>query len=117
MLQKNLSRRDRPLATLVNDLDQRGLLDASLVIWAGEFGTTSMAQGDGLEWVVGSFLVGSWIFLSNPANSWEVAVVPMPKVVSLFTESATNGSGPVPTERQLADQPYGRCPAGGPAAL
>jgi len=36
---------DRPLAALVEDLDDRGLLDQTLVIWAGEFGRTPMLQG------------------------------------------------------------------------
>ena len=33
----------------MNDLDQRGLLDETLVIWAGEFGRTPMAQGSGRD--------------------------------------------------------------------
>ncbi len=36
---------DQPSAALVNDLDQRGLLDETLVIWGGEFGRTSFSQG------------------------------------------------------------------------
>jgi hypothetical protein len=36
---------DRPCAALVNDLKQRGLLDDTLVIWGGEFGRTTYAQG------------------------------------------------------------------------
>ena len=36
---------DRPLAALVRDLEERGLLDETLVIWAGEFGRTPMLQG------------------------------------------------------------------------
>ena len=31
---------DRTLPTLLNDLDQRGLLDETLVVWIGEFGRT-----------------------------------------------------------------------------
>ncbi len=38
---------DRPTAALLNDLDQRGLLDDTLVIWGGEFGRTPMFQGKG----------------------------------------------------------------------
>jgi hypothetical protein len=41
---------DRGMAALVQDLKQRGLLDETLVIWAGEFGRTPMQQtnsGDG----------------------------------------------------------------------
>jgi hypothetical protein len=36
---------DRPVAALVRDLKQRGLLDDTLVIWGGEFGRTAFAQG------------------------------------------------------------------------
>ncbi len=36
---------DRPIAGLLTDLKSRGLLDETLVIWAGEFGRTPMAQG------------------------------------------------------------------------
>ena len=36
---------DKPIAGLLKDLKQRGLLDETLVVWAGEFGRTPMAQG------------------------------------------------------------------------
>lgn len=36
---------DQPIAALVKDLRQRGLLDSTLVVWAGEFGRTPFAQG------------------------------------------------------------------------
>ena len=36
---------DKPMAALVRDLKQRGLLDETLVIWGGEFGRTPMGQG------------------------------------------------------------------------
>jgi len=36
---------DKPIAGLLKDLKSRGLLDSTLVIWAGEFGRTPMAQG------------------------------------------------------------------------
>jgi hypothetical protein len=37
---------DQPIAALLSDLKQRGLLDSTLVIWASEFGRTPMMQGD-----------------------------------------------------------------------
>ena len=37
---------DQPVAGLLADLKQRGLLDSTLVIWASEFGRTPMLQGD-----------------------------------------------------------------------
>ncbi|MBY0373507.1 MAG: DUF1501 domain-containing protein, partial [Bryobacteraceae bacterium] len=36
---------DQPSAALVTDLKQRGLLDDTLVVWAGEFGRTVYSQG------------------------------------------------------------------------
>ena len=35
---------DRPMAALVKDLKQRGLLDETLVIWGGEFGRTPLNE-------------------------------------------------------------------------
>lgn len=47
-LDKGLSQKcrttDKPVAALVKDLKQRGLLDETLVIWAGEFGRTSLSE-------------------------------------------------------------------------
>src|SRR5262245_50764459 len=36
---------DRPVAGLLADLKQRGLLDDTLVVWGGEFGRTPMTEG------------------------------------------------------------------------
>jgi hypothetical protein len=36
---------DQPIAALIQDLKQRGLLDETLVVWATEFGRTPGAQG------------------------------------------------------------------------
>lgn len=36
---------DQPIAALLKDLKSRGLLDSTLVVWAGEFGRTPFAQG------------------------------------------------------------------------
>lgn len=36
---------DQPIAALLDDLQKRGLLDSTLVVWAGEFGRTPFAQG------------------------------------------------------------------------
>ena len=38
---------DRPIAGLLKDLKQRGLLDSTLVIWGGEFGRTPTAENPG----------------------------------------------------------------------
>lgn len=36
---------DRPVAALLKDLKARGLFESTLVVWAGEFGRTPVAQG------------------------------------------------------------------------
>ncbi|HMF16804.1 MAG TPA: DUF1501 domain-containing protein, partial [Gemmataceae bacterium] len=62
---------DRPIAGLLKDLKGRGLLDSTLVIWAGEFGRTPMAQGsDGRDhnpygftvWLAGGGIKGGTIY-------------------------------------------------------
>ena len=42
---KNASRVDQPIAGLLADLAQRGMLDDTLVVWTGEFGRTPVMQG------------------------------------------------------------------------
>lgn len=37
---------DRPVAALIRDLEQRGLLDETIVVFAGEFGRTPLVQDD-----------------------------------------------------------------------
>ena len=44
---KNALEVDRPIAALLYDLKQRGLLEDTLVWWGGEFGRTPTAQGNG----------------------------------------------------------------------
>ena len=36
---------DQPISALLEDLEQRGMLKETLVVWAGEFGRTPFAQG------------------------------------------------------------------------
>ena len=41
---------DKPVAGLLKDLKERGLLDSTLVVWGGEFGRTPMSEkGDGRD--------------------------------------------------------------------
>jgi len=42
---KNAKEVDQPIAALLKDLKQRGMLDDTLVFWGGEFGRTPTAQG------------------------------------------------------------------------
>jgi hypothetical protein len=43
--EKNSRAVDKPIAGLLTDLKQRGLLDDTLVVWSGEFGRTPIVQG------------------------------------------------------------------------
>ncbi|HEX5104984.1 MAG TPA: DUF1501 domain-containing protein [Pirellulaceae bacterium] len=61
---------DQPIAALLEDLHQRGLLDETLVVWSGEFGRTPFAQGsDGRDhnpfgfslWLAGGGVKGGTI--------------------------------------------------------
>lgn len=42
---KMAAKTDRPIAGLLADLESRGLLDTTLVVWSCEFGRTPLAQG------------------------------------------------------------------------
>jgi uncharacterized protein (DUF1501 family) len=49
-LRKKCGEIDRPVAALLRDLKQRGLLDETLVLWGGEFGRTPVSEaGDGRD--------------------------------------------------------------------
>jgi hypothetical protein len=43
---KNAMEVDQPIAALLKDLKQRGMLKDTLVLWGGEFGRTPVAQGN-----------------------------------------------------------------------
>ena len=43
-LYRNFKEIDRPIAALILDLKQRGLLDQTLIVWGGEFGRTPMQE-------------------------------------------------------------------------
>jgi len=43
-LTHNCGMADQPVAALIKDLKQRGLLDSTLVVWAGEFGRTPLGE-------------------------------------------------------------------------
>ena len=61
----NCLRTDRPIAGLLQDLKQRGLLEDTLVIWGGEFGRMPMSeQGKGRDhnpWGYCAWLAGAGI--------------------------------------------------------
>ncbi len=48
---------DRPAAALIKDLKSKGMLEETLVVFAGEFGRTPMAQGDGRDHHIKGFSI------------------------------------------------------------
>lgn len=66
---RNAREVDKPIAGLLADLKRRGLLESTLVLWAGEFGRTPVAQGkDGRDhsphgyttWLAGGGVKGGY---------------------------------------------------------
>ncbi len=76
---------DQPIAGLLSDLKARGLLDDTLVVWAGEFGRTPFAQGsDGRDhhehafsvWLAGGGTRGGSAF--GQTDEWGYRIVENP---------------------------------------
>jgi hypothetical protein len=72
---------DQPIAGLLQDLEARGLLEETLVIWAGEFGRTPFAQGsDGRDhnpfgfslWLAGGGVKGGTIYGATDEYGYKV---------------------------------------------
>jgi hypothetical protein len=56
-LTNKCARMGKPVAALIKDLRQRGLLDDTLLVWGGEFGRTPMAQGSGRDHHIKGFSI------------------------------------------------------------
>ena len=72
---------DQPIAALLADLKQRGLLDRTLVVWTGEFGRTPFAQGsDGRDhnpfgfslWLAGGGVRGGTVYGTTDEFGYKV---------------------------------------------
>jgi arylsulfatase A-like enzyme len=72
---------DQPIAGLLKDLKSRGLLDSTLVVWAGEFGRTPFAQGtDGRDhnpfgftvWLAGGGAKGGAVYGQTDEYGYKV---------------------------------------------
>jgi len=48
---------DQACYALLTDLKERGMLEDTLIVWAGEFGRTPMAQGDGRDHHIKGFSI------------------------------------------------------------
>ncbi|MCS7020283.1 MAG: DUF1501 domain-containing protein [Gemmataceae bacterium] len=70
---------DQPIAALLQDLEQRGLLRDTLVLWGGEFGRTPTAQGDGRDhnargftmWLAGGGVKGGYRYGRTDDHGFE----------------------------------------------
>lgn len=79
---RNALRTDRPIAGLLQDLKQRGLLDETLIVWGGEFGRTSHGTGDGRDhnaygytmWLAGGGIKGGTTAGATDELGMEAAV-------------------------------------------
>lgn len=78
-LSANCESTDKPIAGLLKDLKQRGLLKDTLVLWGGEFGRTPTAEGnDGREhhpfgftmWMAGGGVKGGITFGKTDDFGW-----------------------------------------------
>ncbi|MBL63724.1 MAG: sulfatase [Opitutae bacterium] len=73
---------DQGSAALIQDLKQRGMLDDTLVVWAGEFGRTPMAQGSGRDhhikafslWMAGGGIKGGLTYGETDDFGYNAAV-------------------------------------------
>jgi hypothetical protein len=79
---KRMAETDQPVAALLTDLKQRGLLDETLVIWGGEFGRMPVSEkGDGrdhnphgfLVWMAGGGIKGGVHFGETDEIGWKAA--------------------------------------------
>jgi hypothetical protein len=70
---------DKPIAGLLADLQSRGLLDDTLVLWGGEFGRSPYAQGDGRDhnnkgytmWMAGGGVKGGLAYGKTDDHGFE----------------------------------------------
>ncbi|MFP6876305.1 MAG: DUF1501 domain-containing protein [Roseibacillus sp.] len=76
-LTKNCTGIDQPIAALLQDLKERGMLDETLVIWGGEFGRTpNVKRDDGRDhnhqgfsfWMAGGGIAGGQRYGSTDEN-------------------------------------------------
>ena len=78
--EKNAKSVDQPIAALLADLETRGLLDSTLLVWMGEFGRTPFAQGsNGRDhnpfgfslWMAGAGVKGGTVYGGTDAYGYK----------------------------------------------
>ena len=83
---------DQPIAALLKDLKQRGLLDTTLVVWGSEFGRTALGEnrkgfkkvtgrdhhpGAFSLWMAGGGIKGGQVYGETDDFAWHVARDPV----------------------------------------
>ena len=91
-LEYNCSVVDQPVAALVKDLKQRGLLDSTLIVFAGEFGRTPLAENRNSQksntgrdhhpfayslWMAGGGIKGGQVVGETDELGWSIAKDPV----------------------------------------
>ena len=116
-MNRKLPEMDRGLATLLQDLSERGLLDSTIVWWGGEFGRTPKILWDA-PWnggrshfgqcfshlVAGGGFKGGQVVGASDAKGQEVAerpVSPQDLLGSMVTLLGIDPEGPLPNARGL----------------
>jgi len=117
IMKRKLPELDQGMATLLEDLSARGLLDSTIVWWGGEFGRTPKVQwespwnggrghfGKCFSMVVagGGFKGGRALGASNE-NGAEVAdrpIDPAELIAGLYTQLGIDPNGPLPNTQGL----------------
>ena len=85
--EKNAMATDLPIAGLLKDLKQRGLLDETLVLWGGEFGRTPAREGtaNGRDhhpygftmWMAGGGIKPGIVYGATDEYGWDVVEKPV----------------------------------------
>jgi len=88
----NCQMADQPVAALLKDLKQRGLLDTTLVVWAGEFGRTPLGENRGGReantgrdhhpfafslWLAGGGIRGGQVLGATDEIGWNIVEEPI----------------------------------------
>ena len=78
----NCAATDKPIAALLTDLKQRGLLEDTLVVWSGEFGRTPTSEGETgrghhpfgfTTWMAGGGIKGGIVHGASDEFGWHAA--------------------------------------------
>ncbi len=117
IMNRKLPELDRGMATLLEDLSQRGLLDSTIVWWSGEFGRTPKVQWDP-PWnggrghygkcfssvIAGGGFKGGHVIGASNDKAMEVAdrpVYPRDLIGSIYGQLGINLDAPMPNSRGL----------------